>query len=82
MYTLTFTVLKLASGYVATAIVGGLNIRGGRRATAIEAAQSLFLVLSGNSGNMDDSAIAVDLMLADTTITDAIAGSLTDGKGK
>src|SRR5512141_1525849 len=62
MIHVEFRILKLASGFIGVGVVGGMQIRGGRRSTAFEAAQSFFLVLSGSSGNTDDAAIAVDML--------------------
>jgi len=74
MRTINFNVVKLAANvYIATAVVGGMNIRGGTRPDAVQAVQSLFMVLGGASGNTDDALIAVSLLMQDTNITDALA---------
>lgn len=61
-------VVKLGSGYLSYAVVGGVRIAGGRRNSAYEAACSLFAVLAGSSGDNSAAAIAIEMLLAGVDI--------------
>ena len=74
MFEIKFQVMKLSNTlYIGAANVGGIAIRGGTRATPIEAAQSLFAVLAGMSGNTDDAMIAVSMLMNNTDISTALS---------
>jgi hypothetical protein len=58
------TVIKVGDGFLGFAVVNGVRVAGGRRATAYEAAVSLFGVLAGISGDNSQAALAIELGLA------------------
>ncbi len=73
MITVAFKVIRInARLFVAAGTVGGISIRGGTRGSEVEAVQSFFSVLSGNSGNTDDAVIAVSLLIEGTDISEAL----------
>lgn len=61
-------VMKVANLFIAMTTLGGINVRGGTRGTALEAVQSLFSVLSGNT---DDALLAVSLGMLGATLDTA-----------
>lgn len=63
--------------WIAHTKLAGINVRGGSRKSELDAVRSLFQVLAGDSGNTDDSLVAVSLALAGTTFSDV--AELTDG---
>lgn len=65
--------MKMATGFIGIAEVGGITIMSGRRNTELDAAQALFLVLAGQSGDTDKATIAVDFLISNTDINAAMA---------
>ncbi len=78
--TLTFHITRIGrDAYIATCNIGGVTVFGGRRKDEYEAAQSLFQVLGGNSGNADMAAIAVSVLVSGVDLPDT---KLIEGSAK
>lgn len=73
-------VVKVAGVYIAMTKLGGLTIRGGTRTDQVQAVQSLFQVLGGQSGNTDDALLAVSLGLQGATIDEALQLPSAEGE--
>lgn len=84
MKTLTINVkiMKIGSNYIAATSLGGINVRGARGASEIEAVRRLLFKISDL--NDDDTSVGLELELDGTTFEAEMNGdtgltALTDG---